>query len=115
MHWDLVDERFEMVKEFKKNIEIRRMLNYTKLYSAQDINKLFKFEHWDNGVYCAVINNKTFSQPFNEIVLLINPLNQDFSFEFDAEYTLMQIINNDKKTPVKTGVVPNISLSIYYR
>ena len=115
MQWNLIDERFEMVKEFKKSIEVRKMLNFTKIYSSSDINKLFKFEHWDNGVYCAVITDKNFSKPFNELVILINPLNHDFTFELDNEYTLMKNINGDKKTPVKTGVIPNISLSIYYR
>lgn len=115
MNWNLVDERFEMVKEFKDKIEIRKMLNYTKLHSLKDIDKAFKIDHWENGVYCIEIGNKTFSQPFNELVILINPLNKDFVFEFDKEYTLMQSIKKKENLPLSNGIVPNISLNIYYR
>ena len=115
MNWALVDERFEMVNNLKNKIQLRNMFAFTKIYSSKDIEKVFKIEHWNNGVYCAVISNETFSKPFKEIVILVNPLNQDFTFEFDNEYTLIQSINNKGKIPIKNGIISNISLAIYYR
>ena len=115
MRWDLVDERFEMFKKFKAQIELRKFFAFTKIHSYKEVENVYKIEHWDNGVYCVVISNETFSKPYKEIVILINPLNQDFTFEFDNEYALMLSINDKNNTVVKNGIIPNISLSIYYR
>ena len=115
MRWDLVDERFEMVKKFKAQIELRKFFAFTKIHSYKEVENVYKIEHWDNGVYCVVISNETFSKPYKEIVLLINPLNQDFTFEFDNEYALMYNINDKNGLAIKNGIIPNISLSIYYR
>ena len=115
MRWDLVDERFEMVKNFKTKVELRKMFAFTKIHSFKEVENVFKIEHWDNGVYCVVIPNETFSQPYKELVILINAINQDFTFEFDNEYRLIQSINDTNNPVVKNGIISNISLAIYYR
>ncbi|MCQ2087579.1 MAG: type I pullulanase [Bacilli bacterium] len=115
MNWELIDERWEMVEHFKNSIAIRKMLNYTKLHKLEEVDKLFKIEHWDNGIYCLEITNETFSQPFNELVILINPLNKNISFEFDNDYTLIHSINGKTKIHVKRGIISGVSLAIYYR
>lgn len=115
MNWTLVDERFEMVIKFKNAVAIRKLLAYTKLHSLKDIDKAFKIEHWDNGIYCIIASNKTVSQPFNELFILINPLNKDITFEFDKEYALMRCVNDKDKMLVKNGIISNITMSIYYR
>ncbi|MCR5308527.1 MAG: type I pullulanase, partial [Bacilli bacterium] len=115
MNWNLVDERLEMVKHFKNMIELRKMFKFTKIHSSKDIEKVFKIDHWNNGVYCVVISNETYSQPYKEIVLLINPINQDFTFELDNEYKLIQSINNTTNSAIKTGIISNVSFNIYYR
>ena len=112
---DLIDERFEMVKRFKAILELIKFFAFTKIHSYKEVENVYKIEHWDNGVYCVVISNETFSKPYKEIALLINPLNQDFTFEFDNEYKLIQSINDKNSLTVKNGIISNISLAIYYR
>ena len=115
MNWALLDERFSMAIEFKDKIALRKILNFTKLYELKDVDKVFNIEHWDNGVYCLSVNRETFSHPFKEVAILINPTNKDFTFEFDNDYTLIQSINNKHKTVVKNGIISNISIDIYCR
>lgn len=115
MSWELVDERWEMVQHFKESISIRKMLYFTKFHTLKEIEENINIERWNNGVLCIEVKNKKNSHNFKELVILINPLNQDFCFEFDNEYSLIQSINANSKITVKNGIIPNISLSIYYR
>jgi len=115
LNWELIDERFEMVDHLKHMIELRKYFSYTKLHSLEEIDNSFKIEHWKNGIYCLESSSETFSYPFKGLVILINVLNKDFKFEFDSEYKLIQSINNVSKESIKTGILPNISLSIFVK
>ena len=89
MNWELVDERWEMVQHFKESLLVRKMLGFTKLHSKEEIDDAFSFDHWDNGVICIEAKKEKISQPFKKLCILINPLNQDFCFEFDDEYKML--------------------------
>lgn len=115
MRWDLVDERMEMVNQFKAQVYLRlNSMPYLFLDDPKDIEKVFTVTQWDNGVMCLESTNKELLKDYSKIMLLVNPTAYVQTYT-DEDY--MSLLTLDKKYVMQTrnGLVPPTYISVYYK
>ena len=114
LSYRLLDERFDMVNRFRLYNILRRKLAYTHLSKPEEIKDYFEISHWSNGVYALTAKNKNVYANEKEFVILINPLDQQISFELDDYYSLINGVDPKKAINVKNGFLPGCSLMLLF-
>ena len=115
LDYRLVDERFDMVNRFHLMNTLRRKLGYLKLFKSEDLKDFFEISHWDNGVYVLAARNKNVYCHEKEFVILLNPTDQDISFELDDYYTVLGGINDEKSIKIKNGFLAGCKMLMLFR
>ena len=110
MDYRLVDERFDMVNRFRLLNSLRRKLRYLKDFNSADMKDFFEISHWDNGVYVLVAKNKNVYCNEKEFVIMINPTDQEISFELDDYYYVLNTLEDELQTSIKNGFLQGCKL-----
>lgn len=116
MNWKLVDERFEMVDYFKMIAKNRReVFNFLKIENKDIINNTFKYQLWDKGVFTIYSDKEENIKPFKRILFIVNPNNQNFTYEFDTYYSYLNGSEIDfDQNKLKNGMVNSCSVQALF-
>lgn len=114
LNYRLIDERFDMVNNFRLFNILRKKLSYTHLHELEELKGFFEISHWGNGVYSLTAKNKNLHDNEKEFVILINPTNENISFQLDDYYTVLDGVNVKDEINVKNGFLPGCSLKLLY-
>ena len=116
MDWKLIDERWEMVEDIKKNISTRKAL--FEIWAAPKEKKVLEqiyTQYWDNNVIAYYSNKEGLMTGTKKIALLINPTTKMITYELDDYYrAFIDISYKGDKINMKNGVLPPLGISVLY-
>ena len=117
MDYKLLDERFEMVTNLKKFLELRR--NGNKIFnikSVNDFNQLFDTQYWNNGVIVYTCDKNAKMPNLKKVIALINPTLEAKTYELDDYYELLVSYGNKgERINIKNGMISPLSVQILYK
>lgn len=82
---EVLDERFYMAKYCKEAIELKKEYDFFSFSSKEDIQKYVQFEN-NKGRIIFTIKK---ADPFKEVKLIINPLNEPFAVTLNDYYRVL--------------------------
>ena len=113
LDFNLLDERFEMAKNLKMAIELRKSLEYVKYFDPQDVKNVFTVDYWHNNVYCLELKQAKYCPKHPKLLLLMNNENYNKQFELDDYYTFIVGENkNDRAIVVKNNFISQNSICV---
>ena len=115
MNWKLVDERWEMVGNLKRNISARKFLNkHFQVFTRREVLDNIYTQYWDNDIIVFYSDKKgLLGKGVNKIAVLINPNTTVKTVELDDYYSLF-VDENQKPVIIKNGIVSPLSIMVLY-
>ncbi len=86
MQYDLVDKRFDMVRQFKDILKVRKELGIFNLNSGKDIFNALDFEKFEDGI--LVVKYLLPHDKFENIIMVTNPSDHTFNLTLPDYYIL---------------------------
>ena len=106
--YDLMDERYQLVKYVKDAIKLRKMGSFFKLTNKEDIAATVEFKNLPEGALLIEYNGEKIA-PLNKVLLIVNPTYKELKFNFDKEAHIIFDDNGlslDKKLVNEVKVLP---------
>lgn len=114
MDWKLVEERKTLVNFFSDLVKLRKSLKYSEIETIDQLVDNTSIEHLDNGLTILKTINKNLLIDDKYAVIIINPTENNISFELDDYYALYFSSSGivDKTNHIKYFISPGLSIDI---
>ena len=89
MNWNLVDERYDMVKYLKDLIKLRRDFPLYQLHKRDDLTGLFTIEEPGNGLFVMRCTKKKYIRGHDELMIIYNPVNSAITYDLTEDYAVV--------------------------
>ena len=113
MNWNLVDERYDMVKYLKDLIKLRRDFPLYQLHKREDLTGLFTIEEPGTGIFVIKCHKKKYIRGHDELMIIYNPLNKAITYDLSEDYNV--VFNSagfypDKSITIRHLMIPPVSM-----
>lgn len=115
MDWHLVDERYDMVTNFKANIQGRKDISLYRLHKREDLKNAIEILDLDNGLFAYKCTKSQYIRGFEKYLVIYNTLNKMVSYELDDDYIVIYHGNGldpHSKLKAKIVMVPPVSMLV---
>ena len=113
MDWNLIDERYDMVKYLKDLIELRKDFPLYHLHKREDLTGLFTIEEPGTGIFIIKSHKKKYIRGHDELMIVYNPLNKAITYDLSEDYNV--VFNSagfypDKGITIRHLMIPPVSM-----
>lgn len=118
MDWDLVKERADLVKYTSDLIKMKKMVSYKNYESLDEIRDHINVNHLDNRLLIVEVEGKQLLEKYSKAVIIINPTEDNISFELDDYYQLYFGSNGlveKEEYRVQNYLSPEISMVVFVK
>ena len=90
--YQVLDKRKDLYKYFIDLVKIRKEYSFLRLNNKNDIEKSLNFVNLDSGALAIEFKNKSIIDPYQNVVIFINPSKQSVEVDLDDYY---QVVLNE--------------------
>ena len=114
MDWDLVKERSDLVKYMSDLIKVKKKMSYKRLDYLDEFKDKINAYHLDNRLLVIEVSDKELIDNYNKAVVVINPTEENLSYELDDYYKCYFGSNGlvDEDYHVQNYLAPGLSLVV---
>ncbi len=115
MDWNLVDERYEMVKSFKDMIKLRKDFPLFHLHKREDLEDAVEIKEGQDGLFGIRCLKPELIRNHHKLLIIYNPTNKAITHDFDEDHSIIfheSGLYFDNNLIVKHLVVPPISMMV---
>ena len=100
MDWNLIDQRWDMVKFFSDLVGLRREVPLYRLHTKEDLKSAITYFDF-NGLFVYSCKDYHHINGYDEYVVIYNPTNKPVTFPLDDEF---KVVFADAGWDAKNGV-----------
>ena len=115
MDWNLVDERYDMIKHFKDLITLRKSVDLYHIHKRDDLSSAIKYVDNEAGLFIYKCNKKKLIRGHENYLVIYNPNNKAITYELDSDYILVfhsSGFNPKDEIKLKNLMIPPVSMTI---